>query len=159
MPLFHRPQLRRSRGAASVGVLTTQGRHDAENLRVVLGEQFLLDMWLREASKDALSLDASGVAAADDCIRMWRSDPKISPQLGNQMGLFLGTVIVASAHGGWRWHLDADDHPVVRNAKKKELDVVALANQLVADGSPTLLSVYEQCEAEASRDRSQHQSS
>jgi hypothetical protein len=61
--------------------------------------------------------------------------------VGNDAGLFLGTVIIASIPGA-RWRLWPNGHPVVRLATGRDLDVVAMANDRVSKGSPLLADVY-----------------
>jgi hypothetical protein len=57
--------------------------------------------------------------------------------LANEAGMFLGTVIVASAAGA-RWRVWPNGHPVVLLASGRELDVVALAADRCSRGEPWL---------------------
>jgi uncharacterized protein DUF6278 len=61
--------------------------------------------------------------------------------LGNEAGLFLGAVIIASVAGaGWRmW---PNGHPVVRLASGRELDVVAVSDDRVSKGAPRLTEAF-----------------
>jgi hypothetical protein len=61
--------------------------------------------------------------------------------VGNQAGLFLGTVIIATVPGT-RWRLWPNGHPVVRLPSSRDLDVVAMANDRVSKGAPLLADVY-----------------
>jgi hypothetical protein len=61
--------------------------------------------------------------------------------VGNQAGLFLGTVIIATVPGT-RWWLWPNGHPVVRLPSSGDLDVVAMANDRVSKGAPLLADVY-----------------
>jgi hypothetical protein len=61
--------------------------------------------------------------------------------VGNQAGLFLGTVIISTVPGA-RWRLWPNGHPVVRLSSGLDLDVVAMANDRVDTGQPRLTEVY-----------------
>jgi hypothetical protein len=63
--------------------------------------------------------------------------------LGNEIGLYLGTVIVRNVLGA-RWHAWPNGHPVVRLHSGRELDVIALVGQRLRDGGPELLSIYSE---------------
>jgi hypothetical protein len=66
---------------------------------------------------------------------------RLPAALGNEAGLFLGTVIIGSVAGaGWRiW---PNGHPVIRLASGRELDVVAMGHARVSQGSPRLTGVF-----------------
>jgi hypothetical protein len=56
------------------------------------------------------------------------------------VGLFLGSVLVATVSGA-RWHLWPNKHPVVRLADGRDYDVVALVDDRLRTGTPTLPTV------------------
>lgn len=60
---------------------------------------------------------------------------------GNQAGLFLGAVIIATVPGA-RWRLWPNGHPVVCLSSGRDLDVVAMAGDRVSKGAPLLANVY-----------------
>ncbi len=61
--------------------------------------------------------------------------------LASQAGLFLGTVIVSTIPGT-RWRLWLNGHPVIRLPSGRDLDVVALADDRVSNGTPLLADIY-----------------
>ena len=61
--------------------------------------------------------------------------------LANDIGLFLGTVIIDNAAGA-RWQVWPNGHPVILTASGRELDVVAMANRRSSTGGPRLADVY-----------------
>jgi hypothetical protein len=73
----------------------------------------------------------------DDLLDEWAGDTEIGPQLGNEVGLFFGSVVVNSVPGA-RWHVWPNGHPVIRLATGRELDVIALVGQRLHAGGPTL---------------------
>jgi uncharacterized protein DUF6278 len=66
---------------------------------------------------------------------------------GNEAGLFLGTVILASV-AGTRWRVWPNAHPVIRLASGRELDVVAMGNDRVRKGTPRLITVFTDAAAD-----------
>ena len=127
-----------ARGVAVYGA----GQNDAGRLDELLGRCERLrasarvkGLELTGAPEDLGLLDqAIGRATAE-------SDNRWLAAVGNQAGLYLGTVIIASVPGA-RWRLWPNGHPVVRLAEGRDLDVVALANDLVSSGAPLLADVY-----------------
>jgi hypothetical protein len=68
-------------------------------------------------------------------------DDALTTSLANDVGLFLGTVIVTNVSGA-RWRVWPNGHPVVRTASGHDLDVVALASRRLTTGTPRLADVY-----------------
>ena len=84
------------------------------------------------AGQAGLELDDSpaSLAALDQLPPCWRDDPEELPWLGNDAGLYLGTVIVRTVRGA-AWHIWPGGHPVVR-----------LASTTLINGAPELSQVY-----------------
>lgn len=98
-----------------------------------------LQQWL--ADQDVpLSYDVGGLARVEGCMDGWRADPLIRPQLGNEIGTFLGSVIVATVSSAV-WTVWPNGHPVVALTSGRKIDVAALAARSVASGAPSLASV------------------
>ncbi len=76
----------------------------------------------------------------DDEIGELDHDPLMTA-LANDVGLFLGAVIVSNAAGA-RWRVWPNGHPVVLTASSRELDVVAVASRRFSTGAPRLVDVY-----------------
>ncbi len=126
--------------ARGVGVFGTAGfEENPEELTELLSRHERLAEWLA-ADGVVLGYDAVGVALVEDRIDTWRGDPRIAPQLGNEIGLYLGSAIVASVPGAV-WTVWPNGHPVVTVPNRRELDVVALAAERVSSGTPSLTSL------------------
>lgn len=83
-------------GAAGVGVFGSGGfEKNPEELTELLSRHERLAERLA-ADGVVLGYDAQGVALVEDHIDGWRGDPRFAPQLGNEIGLYLGSVIIAS---------------------------------------------------------------
>ncbi|MEU3984296.1 DUF6278 family protein [Streptomyces sp. NPDC026672] len=96
-----------------------------------------------QASRAGVPLDDSvdSLAALDQLVPRWRDDEEILPWLGNDAGLYLGTVIVRTVPGA-SWHIQPREQPVVRLASGREFDVVAAGHEWAAYGVPELSQLY-----------------
>jgi hypothetical protein len=109
-----------------------------------LGEMLSECGLLRERALDAgLRLDdsAASLYALDQLVPDWRDDPAISEWLGQDAGLYLGTVIVRTVHGAG-WELLPDGSPMVVLANGRRVDAVAVGRSWAAEGAPELSAVY-----------------
>ncbi|MGW4031316.1 DUF6278 family protein [Streptomyces sp. NPDC004838] len=90
-----------------------------------------------------LELDDSpaSLAALDQLPPRWRDDPEELPWIGNDAGLYLGTVIVRTVTGA-SWHVWPGGHPVVRLASGREIGVVEAGLEWAVNGAPELSQVY-----------------
>ncbi|MFJ2443661.1 MULTISPECIES: DUF6278 family protein [unclassified Streptomyces] len=95
------------------------------------------------ATREGLELDDSpaSLEALDQLPPRWRDDPEELPWLGNDAGLYLGTVIVRTVPGA-RWRIWPGGHPVVCLASGRELPVVEAGLDWAATGAPELSQVY-----------------
>lgn len=116
----------------------------AQGLADLLAECELLRS---QAAEHGVELDDStrSLEAIDQLLPRWRDDPDGLEWLGNDAGLYLGTVMVRTVPGA-RWKLWPDGHPVVRLASGREFDVVEAGRTWAQGGTPEL----SQCYAEAS---------
>ncbi|CAL9600973.1 hypothetical protein SUDANB19_05415 [Streptomyces sp. enrichment culture] len=99
---------------------------------------------LREHARAAgVGLDDSveSLAALDQLLPHWREDPEVTPWLGTDAGLYLGTVMVRTVPGA-RWARWPDGQPVVRLPSGREVDVLAEGGAWAETGSPELSQVY-----------------
>lgn len=99
---------------------------------------------LREQADEAgVVLDDSpaSLAALDQMQPRWRDDPEASEWLGNDAGLYLGTVILRTVPGA-AWRIWPGGHPVVVLPGGRELDVVQMGHGWAADGYPELSAAY-----------------
>ncbi|MEU7023907.1 DUF6278 family protein [Streptomyces sp. NPDC046203] len=81
------------------------------------------------------------LGALDQLPPRWRDDPEELPWIGNDAGLYLGTVLVRTVPGAV-WRLRPDGQPVVRLASGREFDVVAAGLDWATTGTPELSQVY-----------------
>jgi hypothetical protein len=116
------------------------GALDPEGIADLLAECELLRS---QASQEGVRLDDSpaSLEELDQLVPRWRDDEENLLRLGNDAGLYLGTVIVRTVPGA-AWQLWADGHPVVRLASGREFDVVASGQEWAASGAPELSQVY-----------------
>ncbi|MFH8882627.1 DUF6278 family protein [Streptomyces californicus] len=103
---------------------------ECELLRVRAGQQGL------ELDDSVASLDA-----LDQLSPRWREDAEELPWLGNDAGLYLGTVIVRTVPGA-TWDVWPSGQPVVRLESGREIDVVAAGLDWAVSGSPELSQIY-----------------
>lgn len=94
-------------------------------------------------AQEGLELDDSpgSLTALDQLPPRWRDDPEELPWLGNDAGLYLGTVIVRTVPGA-AWHIWPGGHPVVRLASGREIGVVEAGLDWAVNGAPELSHVY-----------------
>lgn len=112
----------------------------AEAITELLSECELLRA---RANQAGLELDDSpgSLSALDQLPPRWRDDPEELPWLGNDAGLYLGTVIVRTVPGA-AWHIWPGGHPVVRLVSGREIGVVEAGLDWAVNGAPELSHVY-----------------
>ncbi|CAL9277040.1 hypothetical protein SUDANB5_05563 [Streptomyces sp. SudanB5_2050] len=113
---------------------------DAEGIGDLLAD---CDLLRSQALEEGVRLDDSAVSLErlDQMLPRWRGDEEILDWLGNDAGLYLGTVIVRTVPGA-AWSIRPDGQPVVRLATGREFDVVASGHAWAADGAPELSQLY-----------------
>ncbi|KAB1149885.1 hypothetical protein F7R91_03345 [Streptomyces luteolifulvus] len=113
---------------------------DPEGIAGLLAECELLRS---QASQEGVQLDdsAASLEALDQLVPRWRDDEEVLPWLGNDAGLYLGTVIVRTVSGA-AWEIRSDGQPVIRLASGREFDVVASGQEWAASGVPELSQQY-----------------
>lgn len=79
--------------------------------------------------------------ALDQLLPYWRDDPEELSRLGNDAGLYLGTVIVRTVPGA-RWAPGPDGGPMVVTGAGRRVDVVTAGHGWAGQGSPELSQVY-----------------
>jgi len=85
--------------ARGVAVFGSPGLEpDAATMRSLFGHHERLAEWLSKAGHD-LTYDADCLAVVESSIDSWRDNTQISPMLANEVGTFLGTVVVRVAEG------------------------------------------------------------
>jgi hypothetical protein len=96
-----------------------------------------------QAAQAGVRLDdtPASLEALDQMVPRWRDDPEILPWLGNDAGLYLGTVVVRTVPGAV-WEIHADGEPVVRLSSGREAEVVPAGQEWAASGVPELSQLY-----------------
>ncbi|MET7937252.1 DUF6278 family protein [Streptomyces sp. NPDC005322] len=131
---------RKRRGPASGTALMSAQEEDPQGVAQLLSECELLRA---RAAAAGVGLDdsAASLEALDQLVPRWRDDPEELPWLGNDAGLYLGTVIVRTVPGAV-WQVWPNGRPVVRLGSGREVDVVEAGHQWAADGAPELFRLY-----------------
>ncbi|AUH39726.1 DUF6278 family protein [Streptomyces sp. CMB-StM0423] len=114
---------------------------DQEGVTELLSECELLRV---QAESAGVELDDTprSLEELDQLLPRWRDDPEITPWLGSDAGLYLGTVIVRTIAGA-QWVIDAQDGaPVVRLSSGREMDVLEIGAEWAATGAPELSQMY-----------------
>ncbi|MEU9131217.1 DUF6278 family protein [Kitasatospora sp. NPDC048540] len=99
---------------------------------------------LRELAGSAgvrLDDSAQSLSALDQLLPRWRDDPEVSDWLGNDAGLYLGTVIRRTLPAA-EWRLGEHGRPLLVLPTGLELDVTALGHGWADQGTPELSAVY-----------------
>jgi len=99
---------------------------------------------LRELAGSAGVLLDDGVTsltALDQMLPLWRADPEVSDWLGNDAGLYLGTVLHRSVAGA-AWRLGSHGRPMLVMPDGLELDVTEIGHAWADQGSPQLALAY-----------------
>ncbi|MGW1256276.1 DUF6278 family protein [Streptomyces sp. NPDC002513] len=131
----------RKRHGASLGVaVISNGDLDPGSVAELLSECELLRSQAVQAGVE-LDDSAASLEALDQIVPRWRDDEEIAPWLGNDAGLYLGTVIVRTVPGA-TWVVWPSGHPVVRLASGREIDVVEAGHTWADTGAPELTQVY-----------------
>ncbi|KJY43373.1 hypothetical protein VR41_03420 [Streptomyces sp. NRRL B-1568] len=126
--------------APGAAALPEAAERDPEGLAELLAECELLRAHAQSAGV-ALDDSPSSLEALDQLQPRWREDPELVPWLGNDAGLYLGTVIVRTVAGAG-WWIWPDGQPVVRLVNGREIDVVEAGREWAADGAPELSQLY-----------------
>ncbi|MEU9861373.1 DUF6278 family protein [Streptomyces sp. NPDC047971] len=130
----------RKRPAADRHPLAAAFDRDPEGVGELLAECELLRA---RAQAAGVRLDDTprSLVAIDQLTPRWRDDPEELPWIGNDAGLYLGTVIVRTVPGA-AWQVWPGGRPVVRLASGREIDVVTAGLDWAHSGSPELSQVY-----------------
>ncbi|MBQ0987918.1 hypothetical protein KBZ10_26050 [Streptomyces sp. F63] len=135
---------RKRRGAGhGVGLRSPAGElwgEEGEGPAELLAECELLRA---RAEMSGIELDGSpaSLAALDQMLPRRRDDPEELARLGNDAGLYLGTVVVRTVPGA-RWQLWPGVGPMVRLPSGRELDAVGKGVDWAVSGAPELSQVY-----------------
>ncbi|MCP9943683.1 DUF6278 family protein [Streptomyces somaliensis] len=131
---------RRRRTGGRSTVLASAFERDPQGVAGLLSECALLRS---RAEGAGVPLDDTprSLEALDQLPPRWREDPEELPWLGNDAGLYLGTVIVRTVPGAV-WDVLPGGRVVVRLASGREVDVVGAGLDWAISGSPQLSQTY-----------------
>ncbi|WP_309050839.1 DUF6278 family protein [Streptomyces sp.] len=130
----------RKRPAAGVAPLAAAFDRDPEGVAELLAECELLRARV-EATGVVLDDSPRSLQELDQLPPLWREDPEELPWVGNDAGLYLGTVVVRNVPGA-HWEVPPGGGPVVRLASGREIPVVEAGLDWAMTGSPELSQVY-----------------
>ncbi|GAA3007133.1 DUF6278 family protein [Streptomyces fulvorobeus] len=131
---------RKRQSGTPTGALAAAVDVDPAGVAELLAECELLRV---RAGQKGIALDDSpaSLTALDQLPPRWRDDPEELPWLGNDAGLYLGTVLVRNVPGAV-WHIRPSGQPVVLLDSGREIDVVEAGLDWAMSGSPELSQVY-----------------
>lgn len=126
--------------ARGTAVFGPAGFDEPDQLRNLLAQFAALRTW---AGNHDIVLDGApeSLPALDRQLDAWSPEPDIGPRLGNEVGHYLGTVIVKHVPGS-AWHVWPNGHPVVRLRSGNDLDVIAQVHRRLTSHEGTLVSIY-----------------
>jgi hypothetical protein len=113
---------------------------DPEAIAALLSECELLRSQAAEAGVHLDDTPAS-LEALDQLVPRWRDDAETLPWLGNDAGLYLGTVVVRTVPGAV-WRIRPDGEPVIQLSSGREFEVVESGQEWAASGVPELSQLY-----------------
>ncbi len=131
---------RKKHGPAYGVAVFSGGSAERGGLADLLAECELLRSQAWEAGVE-LDDSAASLEAIDQMVPRWRDDEELLSWLGNDAGLYLGTVVVRTVPGAG-WAILPSGEPVVRLASGREIDVVAAGHEWAVSGVPELSWVY-----------------
>lgn len=131
---------RKRQGGTQGVALAAAVESDPDGMAELFAECELLRV---RAASSGLQLDDSpaSLSALDQLPPRWRDDPEELPWLGNDAGLYLGTVLVRTVPGAV-WRIQPSGRPMVRLASGREINVVEAGLDWAMSGSPQLAQVY-----------------
>ncbi|MEV0225409.1 DUF6278 family protein [Streptomyces sp. NPDC050704] len=131
---------RKKRDPARGVAVFSDSESDREGVADLLSECELLR---DQAYRAGIELDdtPASLEALDQLLPRWRDDEERLQWLGNDAGLYLGTVIVRTVPGAV-WEVWPGDRPVVRLVSGREIDVVEAGHDWAASGAPELSQLY-----------------
>ena len=133
---------RRPGVARGVAVFGSPGFGESDRIAAILSAFTALRKWALQHAV-ALTDDLSSLVELDQHLNAWKVDSTISPTLQNEVGLYVGSVLVRRIIGA-RWHIIPNGQPVVALIDGRHIDVLALVGQRLQEGSPALTSIFEE---------------
>lgn len=126
--------------AKGIVVFGNPGFQDPKKLNELMSAHDEIPRWANERNL-RLSNEPDGLLALDSALSEWAADLVIGHQLDNEVGVYLGNMIVGNVQGA-RWTVWPNGHPVVGLRSGRELDVTALVSQRLHGGGVSLPDIY-----------------
>ena len=128
--------------ARGVAVFTSSTSEGTDVIDGPLADSGRLQRWSL-AHGVVLADDRASLDAIDVHLDEWGADPshREHVDLGNDVGIYLGNVIVKNVSGTY-WKVWPNGHPVVALPSKGEVDVIAMVGQRVLGSGVSLPSIY-----------------
>jgi hypothetical protein len=126
--------------AQGIAVLGSRRFENSTRLNMVLTVSAEFADW---AAAHGVSHTAApeSLAELDEQLDEW-ANSDVGQSLGNEVGIYLGTVVVRHVPEAM-WVAWPNGHPVVRLSSGKDLDVVHMADLRLQSGRPHLAEVYQ----------------
>jgi len=138
---WRRRKVRPGRNVAKgLVVFGNPGFQDPKQLNELLFAHDDVPRWASERDVP-LSNEPDCLVTLDGVLDEWAADPKIGPQLANEVGVYLGNMIVGNVPGA-RWTVWPNGHPVVGLSSGSQLDVTDLVGQRLRSGGESLPDIY-----------------
>ncbi len=136
--------------ARGVAVFTTSTSDLTNAVDGPLANSYRLRQWSLTHGV-VLTDDYASLEALDVHLDEWSADSSHHEQvdLGNEVGIYLGNVIVKNV-AGTRWRVWPNGHPVISLPSAGEMDVIAMVGQRLMGAYSSLPSIY--ATASATRD-------
>jgi hypothetical protein len=126
--------------AKGIVVFGNPGFQDPKQLNELLFAHDEVPRWAGERGVQ-LSNESDALMTLDGALDEWATDSDIGPRLANEVGVYLGNMIVGSVDGA-RWTVLLNGHPVVGLASGRQLDVTDLVSQRLRGGGKSLPDIY-----------------
>lgn len=123
-----------------MAVFGPSGFDEPQNLAELLHRHERLASWLA-ADGRALRHDRAGLTEVDSLLDGWRDDREIGPMVGNEVGPYLGCVVVDAVPEA-HWSVRPNGQPVVSVAGQ-ELNVIEIVARRLDTGHPRLPDVLD----------------
>jgi hypothetical protein len=128
--------------ARGVADFSSSDSHGSNVMAGPLPESGRLRTWSLDQGVE-LTDDLAGLEVLDAHLDRWMADQTHyeSVDLGNEVGIYLGNVILKHVADS-RWKAWPNGHPVVALKSGRELDVTSMSNDRLSRSGSSLTSIY-----------------
>jgi hypothetical protein len=111
-------------------------------LQELLAKHNQVPQWAAERNL-LMNKDPESLLVIDGALNEWKVDPLIGHKLTNEVGLYLGNMMVKNIDGA-HWTVWPNGHPVVVLNSGTEMDVTDLVRRRLQVSGRSLPDVYSQ---------------